>query len=521
MGDPAWMYWLGGSAAAGCLSLFLFPNSLISAFENFGRFCVQYLRVLAFLFFPALLLSLYLFNRTILHSFMGSADEHSCYFFAKCILQGKWWLTPHPLSEFFNVVHVGNRDGKWFSVYPPGWPALFALGLKFQILEWVNPFLASASLFFFYQTAKKVFGTAEAVLGIFCIATAPFFVFTSAAYFSHPTCLLVLSIYLWAYGNWLRESSGQSRIIWISIAAAAAGYGLMTRYLTMASFVAPVMIFHGLQLFKRREKWSLSHTLFVLILAGSFFLLLCHNFIVTGDFFEAPNHYDKRWERLGFKGDHSLVIGLTAVWNRILYLADWAPPIWIFLAFIFMFRSLRQPEPMEVRFLRFAFWCPALAYVFYYSWGGNQFGPRYYYEGFPFLALAFSDGFLKSWRCGGIKAKKILAGILIFSLVNAGFQFAKQGSFYDVAYAQRRALYDAAEQTLSEPAIVFIRGFLGDKLVLAQEDAVRNDPALSAHILYAHDLGEKNRLLMEAYPERQYYRGTYDRKNKKAVLERL
>ena len=56
---------------------------------------------------------------------------------------------------------------------------------------------------------------------------------------------------------------------------------------------------------------------------------------------------------------------------------------------------------------------------------------------------------------------------------------------------------------------------------LGEDDAVRNDPELNARILYAHDLGDKNPILMAAYPDRQYYHGSYDRVLKRAVLEKF
>jgi hypothetical protein len=56
---------------------------------------------------------------------------------------------------------------------------------------------------------------------------------------------------------------------------------------------------------------------------------------------------------------------------------------------------------------------------------------------------------------------------------------------------------------------------------MAEEDAVRNSPYLDTRILYAHDLGVRNPELMALYPERKYYRGSYDRARKTALIEKL
>ncbi len=110
---------------------------------------------------------------------------------------------------------------------------------------------------------------------------------------------------------------------------------------------------------------------------------------------------------------------------------------------------------------------------------------------------------------------------MIASIAASGILFAKHAEFTEEASRQRRALYDLAERTIQGPAIVFISGFLGDRLVLAEEDAVRNSPFLDGRILYAHDLRDRNKELMAAYPGHSYYRGTYDRARLRPQLERL
>lgn len=57
--------------------------------------------------------------------------------------------------------------------------------------------------------------------------------------------------------------------------------------------------------------------------------------------------------------------------------------------------------------------------------------------------------------------------------------------------------------------------------MMFEEDAARNSPFLDGRILYAHDLGDRNKELMSAWPGREYYRGTYDLALQKPVLEDL
>ena len=159
----------------------------------------------AFLFFTLLLAALIFINQYALSAFFSSGDEHSCYFLAECIKSGRLWFPVHPLQEFFDVVHVGSRNGKWFSVYPPGWPALFALGLKLNLADWINPIIALISVFFLYKIGRRIFNFSSAVIGIVLMSSTPFFLLNSASYFSHSACLLLITIFIYSYFRRLSE----------------------------------------------------------------------------------------------------------------------------------------------------------------------------------------------------------------------------------------------------------------------------------------------------------------------------
>jgi pimeloyl-ACP methyl ester carboxylesterase len=107
------------------------------------------------------------------------------------------------------------------------------------------------------------------------------------------------------------------------------------------------------------------------------------------------------------------------------------------------------------------------------------------------------------------------------SLATSGMIFARQAEYVEESSRQRRALYDLAARTIQGPAIIFIHGFLGSRLIFAEEDAIRNSPFLDGRILYAHDLGARNRELIEAYPGCEYYRGTYDGLRQRPKLESI
>lgn len=482
----------------------------ICAYANIGILC----------FLVFVLTGLIAVNQYILHAFMNSADEHSCLFLAECLRLGKWWVPTHPLQEFFDVVHVGNRGGKWFSVYPPGWPILLAVGLKFQIQDWINPILSVGALGLLFLTGRKIFGTSVTWIALLLTALTPFFAFTSAAYYSHSTCLFTMAFFCYAYGRWKDCGGVSQRLLWGALMALAIGYGLMTRYLTMAFFAAPFLICHFWPVLRKQRKMQTGDWVMIGILAGFMTVIYYQNYTVSGNLFKAPNRYDKSWERLGFMDDYTPLDATIYVFARFFYLMDWAPPLFPILFLLSLFQ--KRTWTVEQRFFQWAFFSSVIAYFFYFSWGGNQYGPRYYYEGFPFLVFSMVDGLRCWWKEGKDSQRQFLAGVLILSLGTAVYQFYKQGRFYEEVSRQRKALYALAEQEIRNPAIVFIRGqFLGQTLVMSRDDAIRNHPLLKGKILYARDLEEKNESLKAFFPARDYYLGSYDRAALKAVLEKL
>jgi len=543
------MVWFGISILLGLLSIFFLPDFFVTGpqpsafrFPFPGSQSIVSRSLMIALGLSSLVGVLYWINQHILHSFLSSADEHSCYFLAECLRKGRLYVDIPPLADFFKVVHVGMRDGKWFSVYPPGWPLLWALGLQFNVVDWLNPALSALSVFFFFLAGKKLFGRPAALLGLIFMVPTPFFMFTSAAYFSHSTCLLCIGVFLYAFLRW-REAyeAGKDPVGWASLCALAVGYGLMTRYLTMAVVAGPFLLYHYLPVFFDWKGWGKGIFPFALkrprlrksdwiavgIISAFMILILCQNYLVTGKAFRAPNKHDKSWERLGFRKDYTPADGFIYLIARFFYLADWFPPALIALYLVSLLGVGRTASLLQKNLFvpsvlfRYTFFFLAIAYFFYYSWGGNQFGPRYYYEVLPFLCLAAADYVVCQWREGSLMRRKFFAGLMIATAISGIFIFAKQTDYVEESSRQRKALYELAEQTIMKPAIVFIHGFLGSRLIFSEDDAIRNSPFLDTKILYAHDLGDRNKELMAAYMQREYYRGTYDPLLKKPSLERL
>ena len=499
----------------GLLVGLLLPDAWPGWLERGIRFFKMHAR-LTVLFLILLLAGILIaINRKVLLSFMNSADEHSCFFFAQCLEAGKFWARPHPLQAFFETVHIGAIGDKWFSVYPPGWPLVWALGLKLHLKDVLNPWITAVSMAFFFDSGRKTYGFSTALLASVFLVISPFFLMTGAAYYSHNLCLLLILLF-WSAMLRLEETG---KWIWAAVAGLALGYALGTRYLTAAAMSAPLVFQFFIQTLKNRGKNKFPFKVFSVLVFLLLGLQLFYNHLLTGRFWNPPNHYLHSHEKLGFIAGYPPALALQYLVQRIFYLIDWTPPGWI-LFFLFT-AFIRRPVSSRDFCLRASIVFLAAGYMLYYSWGGNQYGPRYYYEAYPFSILFVSFCLVQTWKSSALKIRKMISGALVFSALATIPLLIRHFTFYHQITGERRALYDAAEKNSKLPALVFLKGFLGDSLVMAPDDSIRNSPFLDAPVVYAHDRGNDNTKLIPFFPNRHYYTGFYDRDRHRPQIESL
>ncbi len=461
------------------------------------------------------LLICFLANQLILQRFMNSADEFSCYFFAKCLLAGKLWATPHMIPEFFSVTHIGEVGDKWFSVYPPGWPILWAPWIKLGLKDAANPVYASFAFLLFLQIGSKIYGRQTAFVSSLFLLINPFFILNSAAYYSQPSCMLHLALFLYCLLLWKKSMSAR----WAFCAGLCLGIALTIRYLTAAVFSLPFLI--GVIFLVRNKNQSLLRPLLFLIspCLVMIFLLFASHYQITGNPFNFPNHYLHAHEKLGFIAGYTPQIALSYLWARLQYLLDWTPPLFLPLL---MYGLLQKIESRWDFLIRLSILSLPIGYFFYYSWGGNQYGPRYYFEVAPLMSLLVANTILKfDFNPAAKPFSAIKIGTILAILLTGVFFLIKPLADFREISLERAATYRSIESQLKKPALVFLIGFLGDKLVMASEDTVRNDPFFQDSIVYAHDLGERNAELTKYFLNHYFYIAFYDRTRHVPQIQRI
>lgn len=127
---------------------------------------------------------------------MPHVQDSVTYLFQARTLSGGALTAPAPpLAEPNSTAHFGQefllvRDGRWFGKYPPGYPALLAVGVLAGAPWLVNPLLAALAIALVYVLAQIVYAKdggrhATPFIAALLLATSPFFLVMSGSLMIH------------------------------------------------------------------------------------------------------------------------------------------------------------------------------------------------------------------------------------------------------------------------------------------------------------------------------------------------
>lgn len=447
----------------------------------------------------------------VLQDFPNSGDEYCYLYQAGTFARGHVANTPHPQQEFFTFFHVRQVDNRVFSVFPPGWPAVLAAATVLRVPLWVvNPLLGVAALWLTFLVGRRRYDDLSAAAGVAVLAVTPFFLFNAASYFAHALC----AVQILAFAYFGLRAIDERRAAWAAAAAAAIGTALLTRNYTAVWCVLPFAL-----ALLRMQRFGL-RALGAAGLAGLPFALafldyntatMGHPFAMAMSGFEA---YDDRWFPPNWFGR-----GIEITAGHLGRFLRWTPP-----ALLVLYGwSLRRGSPAAGwRFTDGIFPALALGYFFYVERGGNQYGPRYYFEGLPFVVLAVAAAVTKEPRYEDKPpGARLACYALVLSLAACVPLLAMSAATEGRVVSERREPYRLAAEQRLDHAIVFVATSAGWTRPMSALDLTRNDPAFTARVLYAHDLGPRNAELMAAYPDRAFYRYRFDRATRRGSLDAL
>ena len=128
----------------------------------------------------SLLLSIFIYER---HPHI--ADEVVYLLQANYFAQGMLAMPAPPVPDAFNIDLMTYDPDRWFSAFPPGWPAMLALGSRFGAPWLVNPLLAGLCVLLAYALSRELFARSTARLIVLLMSLSPWFLFLAMSFMAH------------------------------------------------------------------------------------------------------------------------------------------------------------------------------------------------------------------------------------------------------------------------------------------------------------------------------------------------
>ena len=457
-----------------------------------------------------LLITLVAFSLSVavlaLRGFPNSGDEYDYLFEAATFRAGRLWNPLPPVEHAFSFYWIAERDGKWVAQYFPGWPLILATFTSLKLPSFVAPpALALLLLFVFSGLALAIAGPLPALIGAALLSLCPFFLLNGASYFSHiPTALFgVLFVYGWS--RYLEKASALSA----ALAGAALGAAGVIRPFTVLALVLPSAI----EFFRRGERRHYVR-LPAFLLAGLPFLigLLTYDKAITGNSFLTPEAWTEPQLHIGLLpvDENGRMISLAETigmaFSRFFRLSEWTSPLLLVLyTAAFLWKTYR----FRIAFYDLVFPLLVFSYLFFPDLGGNAYGPRYYFDAYPFMVLTTVTA-LAAWMTETRDAKlKAGAAAAVAGAIIMGF-----GAFPALAYQMHRIVdqrmepFDLVARARLSNAIVIVHSPTGSAFPMRMEprDLTRNGIDFSGSVLYALDVPDGSCALSRAFPGRSFYR---------------
>lgn len=309
---------------------------------------------------------------------------------ARIFVSGRLWLPLDAHPEFRSIMHMVEQDGRWYGQFPPGGPAMLALGELVRAPWLVNPVCGGVSVAAF-ATALRWNGARPGVaLGAtIAFGFAPFVVFQSASHMNHVTSLMWLLI---ATAALVRATRGDTdRALAGFVCGVCLGLAATIRPLDAAAWALPAGAWLGWRAV-RRGHWG-AFLLSGIGVALPMGLMMLVNAKTTGGPFTFG--YTVLWGQshgLGFHESpwgesHTVVRGLalTAAYLNRLNEYLFEVPVPSLIAVLATLALARKTDALE----RYLYTSGGLAIAAYFAYWHDGFylGPRFMFPLAPVAAL--------------------------------------------------------------------------------------------------------------------------------------
>jgi hypothetical protein len=404
-------------------------------------------------------------------------DEVAQLFQARVFAMGRIAGTLDPAPELFSALHLVERDGRVFSQFPPGGPAVLAAGLVFGAAWIAVPLCGALAVWCFSAFTRGIEADRPGVslLASLLFAFAPYMVFMSGSQMNHvPTLLGICAAFLALERATAPGRSMQHRSLLALACGVALGFAATVRPVDAVAFALPIAAWLAWRAVRDR------HDLAPLIASGigvaiPVAWMLWFNARTTG----APLlfGYEALWGKgheLGFHAApwgvaHTPARGFELVSLYFLRLQTYLfeTPIPSLVAAIVAL--LLVPALRRIDGVLLAGSAMLVALYFAYWHDGFYLGPRFYICLLPALALWSARAF-PEWRARwgrGASYRIVTAAALVSLVIALGIMAPLRAREYRSGLRTMRLNVDSAARRAGvHDAIVFVRESWGAQLMV-------------------------------------------------------
>lgn len=471
--------------------------------------CLQHRRAMWLGGAPMVTLALVAIGWLVLLRFPNSGDEYAYVYQAETLARGRLWNAAPALPDVFAFNYIAQAAGREYSTFPVGWPLLLALAVAAHVPMWlVNPVLGTTSLWLIATLGGRLHTRRIGVLAAGITLISGFFLFNAASYFSHTFCsVLVLAAACLATRDDRARWWVPAAIGWLL------GWAVLARYFTAVVCAIPILVL----VLKRRQ--GVASTLAWCAVGGLpwVIVLAAYNQGLNG----SPWHLTTLPSTVGlWFAPKFLGRGADILATQALRFVWWTPPALLFVYVYYLARAVPGVRRGLID------WMPALmaaALYCYIERGGNQYGPRFYYETFPFLVIFTTACVFREDRFAekSPRDRRIFA-VLALSLLVMPLSFLLHAVIEHRVVAERSDPYKMVAAAGVAEAVVLLRNRVGSARSMAARDLTRNGIDHDASVLYGLELDPvTNCDVAAAYPGRALYLYWWDAPNGGGVLQPL
>lgn len=399
-------------------------------------------------------------------------DEIVQVFQARIFAGGHLWLPADPHPEFTSVMHVVTAAGRTYGQFPPGGPAMLAIG-ELAGLTWLTmPVLGGLAVVFWGLTLPALEPSRATRWGAVCLlAAAPFMAFMSGTYMNHTATLTFLLVAMFGLLRGMARPSSAPGLAFV----AGLGFGVAAtvRPTDALAFALPAAAWYLVRATRERGRWidMLAAGAGVAIPVG---VMLWVNWQTTGS--PLLFAYQVLWGRdvgVGFHSSpwgepHTPARGLELISLYFLRLQTYLyeAPIPALLPATVALLLARRVGPAD-RYLLAASGLTVAVYFAYWH-DGFYLGPRFMFPLLPLLSLwtARLPGLVRSRWGDGLAFRTVVYGGMAALAIGVSMLLPIRRQQYASGLTTLRWNADSAAAAAgARNAIVFVRESWGAELL--------------------------------------------------------